>query len=40
VIWLVKMPAMTAPDSRRSVTRWVPMDRLYMNVVPPAVSGM
>ena len=25
VILLVKMPAMTAPDSRRLVTRWPPM---------------
>ena len=40
VILLVKMPAMVAPDSRRLVTRWVPIVRLYMNVVPPAVSGM
>jgi hypothetical protein len=40
VILLVKMPATTAPDSRRSVTRWPSMLRLYMNVVPPAASGM
>src|SRR5215470_9725450 len=40
VIVPVKMPAMTGPDSRRLVTRCVPIFRLYMNVVPPAVSGM
>jgi hypothetical protein len=31
---------MTAPGSRMSVTRWPPMDRVYMNATPPAVSGM
>jgi len=40
VILLVKMPATTAPDSRRFVTRRPLMTRLYMNVVPPATSGM
>jgi len=40
VILLVKMPAMFGPDSRRLVTRWPLMFRLYMNVVPPARSGM
>jgi len=40
VILLVKMPAMSAPDRRRLVTRRPLMFRLYMNVVPPARSGM
>ncbi len=36
----VNIFAMFAPESRRLVTRAVPIFRLYMNVVPPAVSGM
>src|SRR5262245_13935673 len=36
----VNILAMFVPDRRRFVTRLVPMLRLYMNVVPPAVSGM
>src|SRR5712691_9773942 len=40
LIWPVKMSVMTDPDNRRFVT-WVwPMCKLYMNVVPPATSGM
>src|SRR5262245_41247723 len=35
----VKIFAMFAPDSRRFVTRWLPIFRLYMNVVPPAETG-
>src|SRR5215469_2849263 len=40
VITPVKMPAMALPERRRFVTRVAPIFRLYMNVVPPAVSGM
>ena len=40
VISPVKMPAIALPESRRLVTRVLPIFRLYMNVVPPAVSGM
>jgi hypothetical protein len=36
----VKMSATVLPDSRRLVTRWVPIFRLYMSTVPPATSGM
>src|SRR5579871_3042767 len=31
VIWPVKILARLAPDSRRLVTRWPLMERLYMN---------
>src|SRR5262245_48129589 len=36
----VNMPAITGPDSRRFVTRALPIFRLYMKTVPPAVTGM
>ena len=36
----VKIPAIVGPDSRRFVTRVLPIFRLYMNVVPPATTGM
>ncbi len=40
VTLLVKMSATVLPDSRRFVTRWPLICRLYMSVVPPATSGM
>lgn len=40
VIPPVKIRAMVSPDSRRFVTRWLPIFRLYMNDVPPATIGM
>ena len=36
----VKILATFSPDSRRLVTRWPLILRLYMNAVPPAVIGM
>ena len=36
----VKILATFSPDSRRFVTRWPLIFRLYMNDVPPAVTGM
>src|SRR5262245_32546440 len=36
----VNILAMFCPDRRRLVTRLVPILRLYIKVVPPAVSGM
>ena len=36
----VKILEMFSPDNRRFVTRWPLMFRLYMNAVPPAVTGM
>ncbi len=36
----VKIFVTLSPDSRRFVTRWPAMVRLYMNTVPPAVTGM
>src|ERR1043165_4716064 len=40
LIWPVKIAVIVAPDRRRLVILVWPMCRLYMNVVPPAVSGM
>ena len=36
----VKILVMFSPDSRRLVTCWPLILRLYMNTVPPAVIGM
>ena len=36
----VKIFETFSPDSRKFVTRWPLMTRLYMNAVPPAVTGM
>ncbi len=40
VISPVKIRATFSPDSRRLVTCWPLIFRLYMNEVPPAVTGM
>ena len=36
----VKILTTFSPDKRRFVTRWPLIFRLYMNAVPPAVTGM
>jgi hypothetical protein len=40
VICWVKILVMVSPESRRFVTRLLPILRLYMNAVPPATIGM
>lgn len=39
VICWVKIRVIVSPDSRRFLTRWLPILRLYINAVPPATIG-